>query len=293
MNKRSIYTLLALLLVIGLLSSSFFTVDETELGVITRFGKPQQQVRTPGFNMKLPWPVDRIYRVDQRRLIMAVETLELLTDDKKSILIEGFMLWRITNPIRFIETVKDRTNAEQRLKDLYAARLGAAVGNLPMDSFVSVGLSKVEFHQVVSSVKEKINAVASAHFGLTVEHMDISGFTLPPQNRASVISRMRAERSRIAARYLSEGAEQALKIESKAAAEHERILAEAHAHASIILGQADADALKTLSVAYGQDPEFYKFIRSLESYEAIIGENTTLFLESDSKLLSVLSGNEK
>ena len=152
MNKRSIYTLLALLLVIGLLSSSFFTVDETELGVITRFGKPQQQVRTPGFNMKLPWPIDRIYRVDHRRLIMTVETLELLTDDKKSILIEGFMLWRITDPIRFIETVKDRTNAEQRLKDLYAARLGAAVGNLPMDSFVSVGLSKVEFHEVVSEL---------------------------------------------------------------------------------------------------------------------------------------------
>lgn len=278
------------ILAIAIMYSCFFIVDEREVAVVTRFGKPLENIRQPGFNVKLFWPIDKAIHVDTRQLLLKNAPVEILTDDKKNVMVESFLTWMITDPIHFIETVKIRTWAEDRMSDLFTARLGATIGTLPMDSFVNVGLNKVEFHNIVTTIKKKINNVTRINFGITVTDVQLSGFTLPTQNRLSVIERMNAERARIAARYISEGTENALKIEAKASAEHERIMAKAHAEAEIILGKADADALRILAVAYDKDPEFYRFYRSLESYKAIIGKDTTLFLESDSKLFKVLNG---
>lgn len=293
MNKRLIFSWLGLIATLAWISTSLFVVDQTEKAVVTRFGKALEPVRTPGLNAKYPWPIDRVYKIDNRHLTIAVDPLELLTNDMKSVLIEGFMIWRVTDPIRFVETVKNRLTAEQRLKDLYIARLGASVGSLSMESFISVGLGKVEFHQVITDIQKNIDDIVTANFGLELQTFYITAVTLPQQNRGSVIARMQAERRSVAARYISEGTEAALLIEAKAAAEHEMILAKAHAEAALILGEADADAMKILAEAYDNDPEFYRFIRSLESYEAIIDKETTLFLESDSKLLSVLIGESE
>jgi membrane protease subunit HflC len=120
--------------------------------------------------------------------------------------------------------------------------------------------------------------------------VQINGFNLPPQNRTSVIERMRAERARIATRYRSEGEEAALKIQAEAAAERERILSEARARAEALRGQGEAEALSTFAGAYSKDPDFYRFLRSLESYETILDGKTTIFLESDSQLLKALDG---
>ncbi len=273
-----------------LIITCFFIVDEREVAVVTRFGKPLKNIRQPGLNIKCPWPIDRAICVDTRQLLLKNPQVEILTDDKKNVIVESFLTWKIIDPIQFIETVKIRTWAEERLGDLFTARLGAAIGTIPMESFVNVGLNKVEFHDIVTVIKKKINDISKTNFGISVIDVQLSGFTLPSQNRNSVIARMNAERARIAARYISEGTEQALKIEAKASAEHERILATAHAKAEIILGKAEADSLKIFAAAYEKDPEFFRFLRSLESYKAIIGKETTLFLESDSKLFKVLNG---
>lgn len=270
--------------------SSVFTVDETEVVVLTRFGAPLEDLRQPGLQFKWPWPIDRAIRVDQRQLFLRNEAQEMLTDDEKNVILEGYLIWKIKDPIRFVETAKTRESAETRLRDLYTARMGARVGNLPFDSFVNVGLDKLDFHEVYDDVGEQINKIAGVYFGISVDKLQITGFTLPTANRASVITRMNAERGRIAARYRSEGVEQALKIEAKAAAEHEEIMGKAHAEATEILGSAEADSMRILADAYRKDPQFYEFLRSLESYESIIGDKTTLFLETDSKLFKTLYG---
>ena len=274
----------------GLAVTSLFTVDETEVAVVTRFGEPLEHVREPGLNFKMPWPVDRVIPVDIRRFTLKSEPQEMLTDDEKNIVIEVYLVWRVTDPKTFIATVQNKSGAEVRLLDLLTARLGAQVGNSTMEDFINVGVNKISFHFLSENVREQVADTASKHFGIDVMAMQITGFTLPAANRASVINRMKAERARIAARYRSEGAEQALRIEAKAAAEHERILADAHAKSKEILGKAEAEALRILGVAYAKDPDLYRFLRSLESYEAVIGEQTTLFLDADSKLFKVLNG---
>lgn len=278
-KQRTILKLLGLVLGLTWFSSVFYQVDETQVVMLTRMGRPLDGIRQPGLRFKLPWPVERAIYVDQRQLFLRSEAQEMLTDDEKNVILEGYLIWKIADPLRFVETAKTRADAETRLQDLYTARMGATVGNLPFDSFVNVGLDKVDFHRVYDDVRDQINEVSRQYMGITVSKLQITGFTLPAANRGSVINRMNAERGRIAARYRSEGVEQALKIEAKAAAEHEGIMARAH---------AEAEAMKILAEAYRQDPEFYSFIRSLESYEAIVGDQTTLFLETDSKLFKTL-----
>ena len=288
--KRSVAVVVVLVLAYWIIGTSLYTVDETEVAVVTRFGEPLEDVRNPGLQVKMPWPVDRVIRVDMRQFILKSNAQELLTDDEKNVVIELFMTWRVKNPKQFVATVQNKLGAEARLEDLFVARLGAAVGNLALEDFINVGTDKVDFHFLSERIREQVDKTAFQNFGVGVISVQIAGFTLPIENRASVVGRMKAERARIAARYRSEGAEEALRIEAKAAAEHERILARAHAEATKILGEAEAESLKVLGEAYAKDPEFYRFIRSLESYESIIGKQTTLFLESDSKLLKVLNG---
>jgi membrane protease subunit HflC len=159
-----------------------------------------------------------------------------------------------------------------------------------MESFVNPDPEKVRIREVARRARDEVDRTARESFGIAVVDLEINGFNLPLQNRKSVIDRMRAERARIATAYRSEGEEEALKIEALSATESEAILAEARSRAEAIRGAGEAEALSILADAYRRDPEFYRFLRSLESYEVILDDKTTIFLESDSELLEVLHG---
>lgn len=273
----------------ALAATAFYTVEETEVALVTRFGRPLPSVARPGLHIKLPWPVDAVVRLDTRLLVFDNEPTEMLTADKKNVLIDSFVAWRIADPLLFTQTVKTRVEAEARLLDLSSSEMGAAVGRESMESFLNTA-GPVKLQQIGTLVGTAVGALARRSFGIQVVDLRINGFNLPPQNRASVIDRMRAERARIATRYRSEGEEQALKIQAQAAAERERILAEARSEAEAVRGQGEAEALRLFAGAYAQDPELYRFLRTLESYEKILDEKTTIFLESDSQLLKALDG---
>lgn len=273
----------------ALLLTAFYTVGETELAIVTRFGRPLARVARPGLHAKLPWPIDSVVRLDARLLIFDGEPTEMLTADKKNVLIDSFICWRIADPLLFAQTVKTRAEAEARLLDISSSEMGAALGREPMESFLNTG-GPVKLREVSCRAGVAVGALARRSFGIAVVDLRINGFSLPAQNRASVIERMRAERARIATRYRSEGEEAALKIQAEAAAEREKILSEARGQAEAIRGQGEAEALRTFAGAYSKDPELYRFLRSLESYETILDDKTTIFLESDSKLLKALDG---
>ena len=281
---------LAGIALIGLLSSAVFTLDETEMGIVTRFGRPLEGTLEPGLHFKWPWPVDTVVRLDRRLLLFDNEPTEMLTRDKKNVLVDSFLCWRIEDALRFASTVKTRAEAEARLLDFATAALGAEVGKEPMESFVNEDPAQVKLNQVAERVQEVVHQQALENLGVAVVDLEINGFNLPRQNRKSVIERMRAERARIATAYRSEGEEEALKIEAEATAERERLLAEARAEAEATRGRGEAEAMRQLAEAYREDPELYRFLRSLETYETILDEDTTLVLESDSPLLEALDG---
>lgn len=274
---------------LALLSTCFFTIQETEVGLVTRFGRPLDKLAEPGLHLKGPWPIDTVVRVDRRLLLFDSEPTEMLTRDKKNVLVDSFLCWKIEDPLLFARTVKSRAEAEARLLDHTTAALGAAVGQEPMDSFLN-DHSPVRLREVALAARDVVHGKTLESFGIAVVDLEINGFNLPRQNRQSVIERMRAERARIATAYRSEGEEEALKIEAESTEARERVLAEARAEAETLRGQGEAEALRLMAEAYRQDPGFYKFLRSLESYELIIDEKTTIFLESDSELLETFHG---
>ncbi len=280
----------AALLLVLIVPSCFFTIHETEVGIVTRFGKPRSSEVKPGLHFKLPWPIDSVLRLDQRVLVFDNEPAEMLTRDKRNVLVDSFILWRISDPLTFTQTVRSRLEAEARLLDLTASELGAAIGSEPLEHLINVEPSKVKIKEVASKAAAAVQATTREGFGIEVVDLRINGFALPAQNRSSVIERMRAERGRIATAYRSEGEEEALKIEAETAKEQQRILAEAEARAESVRGAGEAEALALLAEAYAVDPGFYRFLRDLEAYEKILDENTTIFLPSDSSLLETLDG---
>jgi membrane protease subunit HflC len=286
--KRTVVLLVIIAAVV--LPSSMFTVDQTQVAIVTRFGDPLDGTSGPGLHFKLPWPIDSVVRLDQRLLLFDNEPAEMLTGDRKNVLVDSFIVWRVADPLRFAQTVRRTDQAEARLVDLIASELGAEVGSHPMEDFINAEPSEVRISDVAAKARSKVDALARSSFGIEVVDLQINGFNLPPQNRASVIDRMRAERARIATAYRSEGEEEALKIEAEAAAEQETILAEARAAAELTRGAGEAEALRIFADAYRRDPELYRFLRTLESYEAIIDEDTTIVIESSPQLDRALGG---
>jgi modulator of FtsH protease HflC len=289
-RRLSLWLVLALLC-LGIASTCLFTVQETETAIVTRFGRPLSGVVGSGLHIKYPWPIDSVIRLDRRTLLFDNEPIEMLTQDKKNVLVDSFVCWRIVDPLRFTQTVNTRMEAEARLFDISTSELGAAVGSEPIEAFINVGPGGVKLQEVSGRVSGAVDKVMRGNFGIEVVDLQINGLRLPTQNRESVIERMRAERDRIATKYRSEGEEEALKIEAQASAAREQILAESRGRAESIRGAGEAQALELFAKAYAKDPEFYRFLKTMQTYETIIDDKTTIFLESDSNLMGLLNGD--
>ena len=261
MQRKLITTILVIAL--GFVAyDSFYVINETEQGVLTHFGKISPPVRQPGFHLKWPRPVSKIYKVDRRIHTLTNLPHELLTEDQKSIMVDGYMLWLTVDPILFVEAIRTGESVVEKLQDLYLSSSGIIISNMARDAFIGLGLEHEDTDEAAEKILARIAPTARESYGIEVLRAGIVEYTLPPENRPSVIERMIAERARIATRYRSEGEEMAMRIEALEINEHERLMAEAHAEATTILGRAEAEAVALLGRAYQEDPEFYKFIRA-------------------------------
>ena len=291
MKKKLIAIVVAV--VAGLVAwDSFYIINETERGVLTHFGRISPPERQPGIHFKWPRPISTIYKVDHRVQTLANIPHELITEDQKSVLVDGYLMWRVTDPILFVEAIRTGESAVERLSDLYMSAFGIVISNRSQDAFIGLGLEHEDMDAASGSILERIAPVARQNYGIEVLRAGIVEYTLPPENRPSVIQRMISERARIATRYRSEGEEAAIRIEALAIEEHDRIMADAHAEATAILGEAEAEAMALLGRAYREDPDFYTFIRALDSYDLIIDRNTTLMLPADNELFRYLDATE-
>ena len=288
MTFKRIVTAIVVVFVGVIAYSCFYTIHETQQGVLTNFGKISPPVKEPGLHVKWPWPISKIYKVDRRIQTLNGLTHELITEDQKNVLVDGYTMWRITDPIKYVEAIRTDVNAVERLRELYFASSGIVISNRARDAFISLGLEHEDLHEACREMHDRIAPIAKANYGIEVIRVGIVEYTLPVENRPSVIQRMISERARIATRYRSEGEEKAITIEALAINEHEKIMADAHAEATTILGNAEAQAMALLGRAYREDPEFYKFIRALDSYDLIIDKNTTLMLPADNELFKYL-----
>lgn len=264
----------------------FFSVDVVEYALVTEFGKPVQVVTKPGLGLKYPYQSVRTF--DNRLHVYTPLSSEFLTREKTPVVAAGTILWRISDPKKFFETVFDQTGAESRLSDILFSELGAVIGRSPLTTFVSVDLGAYRADVILAEVADKCRAIAARDYGINVVNVQLQSFDFPKQNRPRVYARMTSERGRLSMKYRAEGDEEGTKVRAIADQEKSSILTEALKLAQQHRGEGEGEAARIYGEALGKGPDFYRFLRTMEGSKNLVPKSTTLVLPADSELFGVL-----
>jgi modulator of FtsH protease HflC len=272
----------------GTTSICLFTVEMGEIAVVTQFGNPVRVVKTPGLHVKYPSPIQSITTFDSRLFLLVAPPSEFLTSGKKNVVASGFILWRIAEPQKFMQTVFDRNGAESRLRDILFAELGAALGGAPFRAFVSTVPGEYRAEAIIETATRQYREIALRDYGIDVVDVRLQRLDFPPQNRLSVFSRMKSERAQLSMQYRSEGEEEGLKIRAAAEKAKSSILAEAFKRSQKSRGEGEAKAAEIYAKSLNSAPTFYTFMRSIEAMKKSVDKDTTLVLPVDSELFQLL-----
>jgi membrane protease subunit HflC len=297
------YLLLAvgLLVAAWLLRTSLFTVDRTEFVYLTQFGRPVAtydgaRADEAGLHFKLPSPVQSVQRLDRRLQFFDLPGTELLTHDPrgktidKTLTVDAYVCWRIADKNGvdlFIRTVGTPERARTVLSGRISGELGAAIGEMELEDLISTEPGKVDRKR--EELRDRLLKGASGgagglgqraleDYGIELVDVRLRRSNHPPAVREAIFDRIRSERSKKVAEYQSEGARQAEDIKSAAERKVRETLADARAEEQRVKGEADAAAAGILNQAYARDPQFYAFLKKLEEYQRILGDNKTMLL---------------
>tara|TARA_S200000501_G_scaffold28920_1_gene24578 strand:+ start:7338 stop:8189 length:852 start_codon:yes stop_codon:yes gene_type:complete len=278
--KRLLALILPVLGLVGL--SSIFIVDETQQVVILQLGKPVRTITEPGFNAKLPFPFQERIVFDDRLLEYDSPPEEILSKDKKSLIVDNYVRWKIVDPLQFLKTVQAIPTAKSRMDDIVYSELRRELGTHDMVEIIT------QNREEIMDVVTKASNEATLSYGISVIDVRIRRVDLPSENEESIYARMEAERKRQANKFRSEGSEEAQKIRAATDRDKTIILADAYREAEKIRGEGDAKAVQIYARSYSSDPKFYEFVRTLDAYKKVVDDKTTLVLPSDSKLFKLL-----
>ena len=278
--KKILIGIGAILVFLGF--TSIFIVDETEQVVVLQFGKPVRIITEPGLHMKVPFPIQEKNVFDNRLLEYDSPPEEILSKDKKSLIVDNYVRWKIVDPLQFLKTVQAIPTALSRMDDIVYSELRRELGTHDMVEIITENREELMEKVTVASNR------ATRDYGIEVVDVRIRRVDLPSQNEESIYARMDAERKRQANKFRSEGEEEAQKIRATTDRDKTIILADAYKQAERIRGEGDAKAVEVYADAYSADPKFYEFVRTLDAYKKIIDDKTMLVLPSDSRLFKLL-----
>lgn len=262
--------------------SGLFTVSMTEQAVITQMGKPIRVVTEPGLHFKTP-VFQQVTSFSNQLLDYDAAAAEIITSDKKNLLVDNFAKWRIVDALLFLQTVKNYSGAQARLDDIIYSELRVELGRHELHEIISTKRTPI-----METVKEASDKKARA-IGIVINDVRIKRADMPPEIANSIYNRMRAERQRIAKEYRSIGKEEAMKIRAETDKQKVVLLAEAYKEEQTLKGKGDAEAVKIYAEAFNKDPNFYEFIRSLEAYKKSLSNKSIMVLSPDSDYLKTFS----
>lgn len=256
---------------------SFFVVDQTQYAVVVRFGEIRKVISEPGLYMHTPF-VDNVVRISKRFYIYDIPVEKIITLDKKTMLVDSYAVWRISDPKRFIESVRTVSLALSRIDDVVYSGLRNTLAKLDFDDIVTGE------RQYLADITEfsKRNLL---DFGIEIRDVRIKHTDLPSENQQAVFERMKSERQSIAALIRAEGQKEAQKIRSEADKKATVLRAEALSEAERIKGTGEASATRIYAEAFSREPDFYRFLRTLDSYRSII-PNSIVLIGEDMSILN-------
>ena len=306
MRGKNIAIIVAALAVLIIINSGLYTVDMTEQVIITRFGKPMgDAVRTPGLHWKVPF-IETVHRFEKRLLEWDGDPNQVPTQDKKYIWVDTYARWKIADPLKFFQSVRNEQSALGRLDDIIDAATRDFITSHPLIEIVrnsnrEMAMAEAEMElaeevkvpiqfgrqkisqQILEQAAEKV-----PRYGIELIDMRIKHINYEEEVRQKVYERMISERTRIAEKYRSEGQGKKAEIEGQREKELQKITSEAYRTAQEIKGKADAEATKIYASAYNKDPEFYSFLNTLYTYKQTLDTNTWLILSTKSDYLKYM-----
>ena len=277
---RSLIVIVLILFGLGIFISAY-TIDETEQGIILEFGRPVgSSITQPGLHFKFPWR--QLVKLEKRILEYDVEAREILSLDKRRIVVDNYARWKISDPLQFYKSVRTINGGLNRIDPIIYSELRVELGKHNLTEIVDNRREAI-MEIVTNEARKKLK-----EYGIDLVDVRIKRADLSVENEKAVYDRMIAERERQAKQFRSEGEEEALKIRAETDKDKAIILANAFKISQEISGEGDAKALEIYASGYKSDPEFYNFTRTLDSYKKIIDNESKLILTTDSDFLKLL-----
>ncbi len=257
--------------------SALFTVHQAQQALVLQFGDPKQVIRdTPGLHVKLPFVQDVIF-YDSRVLDYDPPAEEIIASDQARLVVDTYTRYRIVNPLLFYQTARNEQGMRNRLGATVSAALRRVIGNVTLSSVLSA-----ERAEIMQEIRNQVNA-NSSRFGIEVVDVRIRRADLPEQVSQQIYLRMQSEREREAREFRAQGAEIAQRIRARAERERTVIIANAQREAQFLRGDGDAESVRIYAEAFGTDPEFFAFYRSMQAYREVLSDpDTTMVLSPDS-----------
>ncbi len=285
--KKWIITAAVALLVVILLSTSLYTVHEGEYVYLTQFGAIQNIKTDAGLHIKVPFIQD-VNHLTKKQMIYDVKPSEVLTADKKAMIVDSYSIWQISDVTTFIRTVNNVPEMQKRIDASAYSVIKNVMGQMQQSDIIADGsdsrtsLNKQITEQVAANLKD---------YGVAIVTVEIKRFDLPEDNTTAVYDRMISERSQMAASYKADGDYEAAKIRNETDKEVNIILGEAQAQASKLQGEGEEEYMKTLKELYNdpQKADFYLFVRELEALEKSLQGKKTVILGADSPIAKILN----
>lgn len=268
---------IGLLVLLILILSATFKVKQLEQALVLQFGEPRAVITEPGLYFKIPF-VQNVEYFDKRVLDYDVPVQEVIASDQKRLIVDTFTRYRIVDPLKFYQSVGTEAVVRTRLGAILNARAREVLGQVPLITVVS-GVRASLMDQIASLVNHEARG-----FGVDVIDVRIKRADLPEENNQAIYLRMQSERERESREYRAQGAEVAQRIRAGAERERTVLLAEAQRDAQITRGEGDGEAVRIYAEAFGQDPDFFAFYRSMEAYrKSLAGDDTSMVLAPDSE----------
>ncbi|MDR0454395.1 MAG: protease modulator HflC [Deferribacteraceae bacterium] len=278
-------TVILLFFVAVILFASCYAVDNTESVIIIRLGEPVRVVDMPGLHIKIPF-IESAVSITNRILYSTSQPSQVITKDKKSILIDYYCQWKVLDPLQLYKSVRNEIGAMKRLENIIYSGMRM---ELPKHDLVEI--INANRRTIMTNVTEAAGIKAKTELGIEIIDIRLKRADLPKENENNIFARMITERERIAKQYRSEGQEEAQKIRAKTDTEVAVMLAEAEKNAQILRGKADAEAIALYAKAFSSDPSFYEFNKIIGFYSDS-KHPMKIIISTDSKMFKLLKDNK-
>ncbi|HSH96439.1 MAG TPA: protease modulator HflC [Roseimicrobium sp.] len=268
-----------------------FQVRQTEVAVVTQFGKFHQSHTTPGLKFRMPWPIQRIYKFENRVQNFEKKFEQTTTKDARNILITVYVGWKVAEPQKFLVSFDGSAEkAEQNLEGLLRDTQNGVIGQHLFSDLITADPKKLKFDEIEQEMLKTIKPKALENYGIEITLLGIKQLGLPESITTKAFERMREERQRLVKALVAEGESQSKDIRAKADLARQEILSKAQAQAIEIEGQADAEAAKSLAV-FEQHRELAVFLLQIKALEQSLKDRTTLILDQQTPPFNMIGGS--